>query len=416
MDEWNNSSLMDASDGISEATSVSTMMYLCDYCKVIAVLLYSCLSLVAFIGNSLILAVFFYFRRLRTPTNMLIANLAVADLMISVFCIPLSYWHVIIFEDQRWIFGSAMCRLFNYLQATAVFLSSWTLVAISFDRFMAIMFVMSPWLRINKKRACCMITATWIFSLFMALPLLIVNQIENSASNVDVETCLEKWESLSGILGDEESTVHTYTSLVFLLQYCLPLAVLLLTYTCIGLRMWNSKVPGESGQRSAQLPSKQNGTHAHHQPQLDRRHESVKKLIPMVLLVSALYAGCWLPQNLLMNIWVTYDPSILSHPFILYIWWGSHTLAMFHSIVNPFIYYTQNKRIHEAVNYLLQFLPCVPVQSRLGFTTDVDRALSQKRGASAANSMRNIRFVNMVAYMPVTGGKKIIHPTMSLST
>lgn len=116
-------------------------------------LLYSCLSLVAFIGNSLILAVFFYFRRLRTPTNMLIANLAVADLMISVFCIPLSYWHVIIFEDQRWIFGSAMCRLFNYLQATAVFLSSWTLVAIrwalhncSFATFLCFLGFMENWI------------------------------------------------------------------------------------------------------------------------------------------------------------------------------------------------------------------------------------------------------------------------------
>jgi hypothetical protein len=48
--------------------------------QVVAVILYSCLSLVAFIGNSLILAVFLYFRRLRTPTNMLIVNLAIADL------------------------------------------------------------------------------------------------------------------------------------------------------------------------------------------------------------------------------------------------------------------------------------------------------------------------------------------------
>lgn len=95
-----------------------------------AIILYSLLSIVAFFGNSLILAVFFFIRRLRTPTNMLIANLAIADLMISVFCIPLSYWHVIIFEDQRWIFGPFLCKIFNYLQATAVFLSSWTLVMI----------------------------------------------------------------------------------------------------------------------------------------------------------------------------------------------------------------------------------------------------------------------------------------------
>ena len=52
------------------------------------------------------------------------------DLMISMFCMPFSYWHVIIFDDQRWLFGALSCKFFNFLQATAVFLSSWTLVAI----------------------------------------------------------------------------------------------------------------------------------------------------------------------------------------------------------------------------------------------------------------------------------------------
>uniref|UniRef100_A0A915DIJ0 G-protein coupled receptors family 1 profile domain-containing protein n=1 Tax=Ditylenchus dipsaci TaxID=166011 RepID=A0A915DIJ0_9BILA len=381
------------------------MLYLCAYCKVFAVVLYSSLSLVAFIGNSLILAVFFYFRRLRTPTNMLIVNLAVADLMISIFCIPLSYWHVIIFEDQRWVFGAYMCKLFNYLQATAVFLSSWTLVAISFDRFMAIMFVMSPYLRINRRKAVYIIIATWMFSLFMALPLLIVNRIEKSPTG-NVETCLEKWSSVSGYLGDEESTVHTYTSLVFALQYCLPLMVLLITYTCIGLRMWNSKVPGETQQRRLTSSSNINGTH--HQAQTERRHESVKKLIPMVLLISALYAGCWLPQNLLMNIWVTYDPSILSHPHILYIWWCCHVLAMFHSLINPVIYYKKNKRIHEAVNYLLRWLPCIPTPVTNPLN-GIDYKSTDKRESRASA----VRIVNMVAYMPVTSGKKLLQQTMS---
>jgi hypothetical protein len=74
---------------------------LCRECKIIAICLYSLLSLVAFVGNSLVVAVIVHFRRLHTPTNMLIVNLAVADLMISILCMPLSYWHVIIFEGER---------------------------------------------------------------------------------------------------------------------------------------------------------------------------------------------------------------------------------------------------------------------------------------------------------------------------
>nr|CAD2185297.1 unnamed protein product [Meloidogyne enterolobii] len=372
---------------------------LCFTCKMLAILIYSALSIVAFVGNALILAVFLRFKRLRTPTNMLIANLALGDLMISIFCIPLSYWHVLVFEDQRWIFGAFLCKTFNYLQATAVFVSSWTLVAISFDRFMAIQFSMSPWLKMNRKRALYATLITWGFSLIMALPLLVVNQLESSSEGVD--TCLEKWNDFFS-----DSFVSLYTSSLFALQYCLPLSVLLITYTAIGCKMWNSKVPGNDCQilpsqetttlfnsllntKSARgstisaanfniCPQKQllkkspssqivgNNSNRRksshtvvHANVSQERKESVKKLIPMVLLVSALYAVCWLPQNLLMNIWVTYDSSALNYPYILYIWWGAHTLAMFHSIVNPFVYYATNRRIHAALKHLLRWLPCL---------------------------------------------------------
>lgn len=88
------------------------------------------MSIIAICGNFLIVLVIVHFPRLRTATNILILNLAIADLMISFLCMPFSYWHVIIFTDQRWIFGSIFCKLLAFLQATAVFLSSWTLVAI----------------------------------------------------------------------------------------------------------------------------------------------------------------------------------------------------------------------------------------------------------------------------------------------
>ncbi|KHN85614.1 Neuropeptide Y receptor [Toxocara canis] len=295
--------------------------------------------------------------------------------MISVLCMPFSYWHVIIFTDQRWIFGAIFCKLFAFLQATAVFLSSWTLVAISFDRFTAIMFVMSPWLRLTRRRALYLVAITWTFSLMMAAPLFYVNQIQRRDG---VDTCEEYgWQYLESKFGD--GITHTYGTLVFSLQYCLPLTVLVISYASIGVKMWNSRVPGvQSSTRCI----------------VNERHESVKKMIRMVLLVSALYACCWLPQNLLINILLPYNPSIVSHPYILYFWWMANTIAMLHSIVNPFVYYTRNARFQEGICYFLRFLPCVEFN---GF----DLLLDQKRS-------RAVRIVNMVAYMPVTGGKKVV--------
>lgn len=44
---------------------------------------------------------------------------------------------------------------------------------------MAIQFSMSPWLKMNRKRALYATLGTWAFSLIMALPLLVVNQVIN---------------------------------------------------------------------------------------------------------------------------------------------------------------------------------------------------------------------------------------------
>uniref|UniRef100_A0A0N4ZCS1 G_PROTEIN_RECEP_F1_2 domain-containing protein n=1 Tax=Parastrongyloides trichosuri TaxID=131310 RepID=A0A0N4ZCS1_PARTI len=342
-------------------------------CKILAVVLYTILSCVAFIGNLIIIVIILYFRRLTTGTNMLIMNLAIADIMIALICMPFSYWHVIIFDNSEWVFGSLFCKLLNFFQATAVFSSSWTLVAISFDRCLAILFVMSRWNRLNKKRALYVIAVIWIFSLLMACPLYFANEI-SLEETTQAETCVEKWNVLKILGTDEKKFVSVYNKTLFALQYCMPLLVLVVTYTIIGFRMWYSAVPGaDAVTQSTKRPK----------TLLQERHESVKKLIPMVILISALYAGCWLPQNLLMNV-LGSDTEIITHPYILYMWWISHTIAMFHSVVNPFIYYCQNKRMREGLRYVLRWLPCVT------FTEFKLLAYPNQRGCCSQKKYLNI--------------------------
>lgn len=87
---------------------------------------------------------------------------------------------------------------------------------------------------------------------------------------------------------------------------------------------------------------------------------------------------------------------------------------MFHSIINPFIYYNQNKRIHEAINQLFYLLPCIstnPRRTSATFATDEHRKLQKTNGTKA------IRAVNMIAYMPVANEEeKTINSTTINST
>lgn len=46
------------------------------------------ISIIAFGGNSLVLAALWKFKSLRTPTNWFVLSLAVADIAVAVFAIP----------------------------------------------------------------------------------------------------------------------------------------------------------------------------------------------------------------------------------------------------------------------------------------------------------------------------------------
>lgn len=202
------------------------------YERIIAIILYSFISLMAVGGNGIVMFLIVRFQRLRTPTNFLIANLALADLCQASLCIPFSYWPFLIIE--YWPFGYIPCKLIYFFQAVTVMCSVYTLVGISLDRFIAIMFPLKTKLKLTKNKALLSILAIWLGSGIIACPLLVVLTLTDTGSGPQ---CNEIWEN------PEQEPVYN-VALMFL-QYFIPLFVLVLTYTGIGFRLWYSRVPGE---------------------------------------------------------------------------------------------------------------------------------------------------------------------------
>ncbi|XP_072488228.1 histamine H3 receptor-like [Notamacropus eugenii] len=90
------------------------------------------LVLTTVLGNALVILAFVVDRSLRTQGNFFFLNLAIADLLVGGFCIPLYIPYVLTGE---WKFGKALCKLWlvmDYLVCTA---SVFNIVLISFDRF-----------------------------------------------------------------------------------------------------------------------------------------------------------------------------------------------------------------------------------------------------------------------------------------
>ncbi|NWV18012.1 HRH3 protein, partial [Origma solitaria] len=93
------------------------------------------LVLATVLGNALVILAFVVDRSLRTQGNFFFLNLAVADLLVGGFCIPLYIPYALTGE---WRLGRGLCKLWlvvDYLVCTA---SVFNIVLISFDRFICV--------------------------------------------------------------------------------------------------------------------------------------------------------------------------------------------------------------------------------------------------------------------------------------
>lgn len=131
-----------AEDGGGDDEALSSV-----YFKTAVYLLYIPIFVFALLGNGTVCYIVQSTPRMRTVTNYFIANLAVGDILMSLFCVPSSF--ISIFILGFWPFGIALCHFVNYSQAVSVLVSAYTLVAISIDRYIAIMWPLRP--RITKR-------------------------------------------------------------------------------------------------------------------------------------------------------------------------------------------------------------------------------------------------------------------------
>ncbi|XP_031549435.1 G-protein coupled receptor 161-like [Actinia tenebrosa] len=88
-------------------------------------------------GNLLILTAIYRYSSLRTMTNVFVANLAVADLLLSVLAMPFTLTSSI---TEDWVFGNTMCKLHGILNSLFCEASILTLTFVSLERFIAIIY------------------------------------------------------------------------------------------------------------------------------------------------------------------------------------------------------------------------------------------------------------------------------------
>ncbi|XP_047007304.1 endothelin receptor Ba isoform X2 [Ictalurus punctatus] len=128
----------------------------------------SCLVFVAgLVGNSALLRIIYANERMRNGPNLLIASLALGDLVHVVIGIPINVYKLL---AEDWPFGVGVCKLVPFVQKASVGITVLSLCALSIDRYRAV----ASWSRIKgigvPKCTTIEIIVIWLLSIILAVP------------------------------------------------------------------------------------------------------------------------------------------------------------------------------------------------------------------------------------------------------
>lgn len=120
----------------------------------------------AIVGNSLVIISVKKFEKLRgRVTNYFIVSLAFADIVVAILVMPFNASQEI---TGKWLFGRAMCDIFNSNDVLFSTASILHLCCISVDRYIAINYPLQYDSKMTKRCACAMILTTWVASVLIS--------------------------------------------------------------------------------------------------------------------------------------------------------------------------------------------------------------------------------------------------------
>ncbi|XP_020798456.1 tachykinin-like peptides receptor 99D isoform X2 [Drosophila serrata] len=136
-------------------------------------ILFGGMVIVATGGNLIVVWIVMTTKRMRTVTNYFIVNLSIADAMVSSLNVTFNYYYML---DNDWPFGEFYCKLSQFIAMLSICASVFTLMAISIDRYVAIIRPLQP--RMSKRCNLAIAAAIWLASTLISCPMMIFYRTE----------------------------------------------------------------------------------------------------------------------------------------------------------------------------------------------------------------------------------------------
>lgn len=271
--------------------------------SIVVPIFFSLIGIIGLIGNLLVVITVAFNVQMRNTTNLLIFNLSTADLLFICFCIPFT---AVDYSIGEWPFGLVWCKIVQYLISVTAYISIYTLVLMSMDRFLAVCYPVS---RIrNESNTMLSIAILWIGVLIINLPVF-------HAHGLDVyENNHTNYTACTFIKNNSHLTWSTFHISMFASSYLIPLFLISGLYLFMLLRLWRGNLT---------------------QSRESRRGK--RRVTRLVIIVIACFATLWLPIQtiLLLKSLQLYKASTHLTVALQII---AHILAYTSSCINPLLY------------------------------------------------------------------------------
>ncbi|XP_022597107.1 endothelin receptor type B-like [Seriola dumerili] len=305
---------------------------------------------VGIVGNSALLKIIYINKCMRSEPNILIASLALGDLIHIVIDIPINAYRLM---AEDWPFGLLLCKLVPFIQKTSVGITVLSLCALSVDRYRAVV----SWNRIKGSGVSAWtaieITLIWVISILLAVPEVVgFDMITMNYKDKHLRICLLHPMQTTQFMQFYKSVKDWW---LFGFYFCMPLAWTLVFYTLMTRNMLRKTTLSD----------------------LTKQRREVAKTVFCLVIVFAL---CWLPlylsRILKSTIYDEKDPKRcqLLSAFLVLDYFGI-TMASLNSCINPIALYIVSKRFKKCFKACLGCW-CLPLQA---VTHDEVQSVSKSR-------------------------------------
>ena len=294
-------------------------------------IVYSAIFVLGTLGNSVVCVAIAKRKHMRTSNNLFTCNLAFHDLFLVLIYVPTQ---MITMENcHTWVMGDFMCHLVYFILPLCQSASSGTLLAITADRYRAVVFPMKA--KLSKAQVIWVLTIIWTASLVTALPLTFVTQTVSPFPGVSY--CIEKWP--------KEEFYSIYWILIFAVQYVIPLSAIAVLAGIMSLHLKGNLARLMGNCHTTDVVKRT----------IKRRVKQTRKITKMLVALVVLYAVCMLPQHLVFTFWLTYG-DLNDRSYKQHVYAAANIFPIANSALNPLAYGTLNKEFKGVFEGLLRWL------------------------------------------------------------